>query len=65
MLKIIFCKKCGTLDYAKGKCPKCGNTEIDKADLEFLTFGSSTVQSLPMPVLWINSRSIEKFGWNG
>lgn len=43
--KIFLCKKCGTLDYAKEQCPKCGSTEIDRADLEFLMFASSPVRS--------------------
>lgn len=38
--KICFCKKCRTVDYADGKCPKCGNTEIDEADIDFLLFGN-------------------------
>lgn len=36
--KICFCRYCGTVDYADGKCPKCGNTEIDEARTDFLLF---------------------------
>lgn len=36
--KICFCRRCGTIDYADGKCPKCGNTEIDEASTDVLLF---------------------------
>lgn len=40
--KICLCRRCGTLDYAYGKCQKCGNTEIDEASTDFLMFGNVT-----------------------
>lgn len=54
--KIFFCKKCGTLDYAEERCPKCGSVEIDRADTEFLMFGSSAIQSFYIPNLLTGSR---------
>lgn len=60
--KIFFCRKCGALDYAQGRCPKCGNAEIDGADMDFLRFGSSAVRSPAMPILLSNSSVIEKNG---
>ncbi len=50
------------LDYAQGRCPKCGNAEIDGADMDFLRFGSSAVRSPAMPILLSNSSVIEKNG---
>lgn len=38
--KVCFCKKCGALDYADEKCPKCGSPEIDEASMDFLLFGN-------------------------
>ncbi|MDE6909833.1 MAG: hypothetical protein K2P44_05115 [Lachnospiraceae bacterium] len=38
--KICFCKRCGTLDYADEKCPKCGSLEIQEASMDFLLFGN-------------------------
>lgn len=60
--KIFFCRKCGTLDYAEGRSLKCGSVEIDGADLEFLMFGSSVVQSPQMLILWTGIHPIEKNG---
>ena len=40
-LKIFLCKKCRTLDYADGKCSKCGSTEIEEASIDFLLFGNT------------------------
>lgn len=37
---ICFCKRCGTIDYADGKCPKCGSMEIVEANIDFLMFGN-------------------------
>lgn len=54
--KIYFCRQCGTLDYAQDRCPKCGSAEIDRADTEFLIFGSSAVQSSTMPNILTGSR---------
>lgn len=62
--KIFFCRKCGTLDYAEGRCPKCGSVEIDRADMEFLRFGGSANCGFAMPVLLNRIRSVEKIGWN-
>ena len=62
--EIFFCRKCGTLDYAEGRCPKCGNTEIDRADIEFLRIGSSPGSGSAMSVLLTGIRPIEKIGWN-
>ncbi|MDE7418546.1 MAG: hypothetical protein K2N44_19945 [Lachnospiraceae bacterium] len=63
--KIFLCRKCGTLDYAAERCPKCGSIEIDRADIEFLRLGSSAVPSPVMPILLMGIHSIEKIGWNG
>lgn len=54
--KIFLCKKCGTLDYAKEQCPKCGSTEIDRADLEFLMFASSSVPGSAISSTLTNNR---------
>lgn len=60
--KIFFCRKCGLLDYAQGRCPKCGSAEIDGADIEFLMFGRSRIQSPAMSVLLNKSGLLEKNG---
>lgn len=62
--KIFFCRKCSTLDYAEGRCPKCGSAEIDRADVEFLGVGGSVIQSPIMSILLTDSHPIEKIGWN-
>jgi len=62
--KIFFCRNCGTLDYAEGRCPKCNSVDIDGTDIEFLTLSSNVVQSPVMPILLADIRPIEKIGWN-
>lgn len=62
--KIFFCSKCGALDYAEGSCPRCKNVGIDRADLEFLKFGTRVVSGVRLPVLLTDIRFIEKNGWN-
>lgn len=60
--KIFFCRKCKTLDYAEGKCPKCGSAKLDEANIEFLAFGSNVVKSPKIPILLTRIDSIEKNG---
>ncbi len=63
-LKIFLCKKCRTLDYAEGSCLKCGSTELDEANMEFLIHRGSSVQGPAIPVLWTDMHFVEKIGWN-
>lgn len=63
-LKIFFCKKCRALDYAEGRCLKCGSTELDEATMEFLKHSGSTFQGPAIPVLSIYTHFVEKIGWN-
>lgn len=50
-MKIFYCRKCKALDYAEGNCSKCGSTELDEADIEFLLFCSNMIQSPTLPDL--------------
>ena len=34
--EIYFCKECGTLDYAKKICSKCGSINIVRANHDFM-----------------------------
>lgn len=33
---VCYCKDCGQLDFAKGRCPKCGSKNIVRAEQDFL-----------------------------
>lgn len=63
-LKIYFCKKCRALDYAKGRCPKCGSADLDEAGMEFLAYGVSAVRSPLVPVILTCTDAVEKIGWD-
>lgn len=43
-MKIFYCRKCKTLDYADETCSKCGSTELDEADTEFLLFCGNRIR---------------------
>lgn len=34
--RICLCKDCGRLDYAAGRCEKCGSTNIASASHDFM-----------------------------
>jgi len=50
-MKIFYCRKCKTLDYAEGICSKCGSAELDEADTEYLIFCRNVIQRPIMPEL--------------
>ena len=43
----LYCKNCGTLDYAHGQCPKCGSLNIVRAEESlFISYSNSNAHKL-------------------
>lgn len=58
-MSVYYCRKCGTLDYADGACPKCGNKDIVRAEEDFLTGYVMNLQMKHSSYLYENNNRIK------